>query len=253
MPRRSGRPRSRFSRSRRCRSASFGIGEESQTRGRGRAAARSAGTIASRWPKRRFDSARPKSSGSFSRVVCCTTRGPVKASSAPGSATITSPRLAKLASTPAVVGCVMTLMKPQRASRRSSIAHTVFGSCISERMPSCMRAPPEAVTVTRGTLRSTALSHARESFSPTTLPIEPPMNAKSITASSQACSSIAACPITIASPRPVETSASARRSVYGRRSKKSSGSSDRSSAASSSNVPPSTSCSIRARARTGKW
>ena len=32
------------------------------------------GTIASRWPKRRLDSARPKSSGSFSRVVCWTTR-----------------------------------------------------------------------------------------------------------------------------------------------------------------------------------
>ena len=29
------------------------------------------GTIASTWPKRSFDSARPKSSGSFSRVVCC--------------------------------------------------------------------------------------------------------------------------------------------------------------------------------------
>ena len=40
----------------------------------GRSSAR--GTIASTWPKRAFDSARPKSSGSFSRVVCCTTRGP---------------------------------------------------------------------------------------------------------------------------------------------------------------------------------
>ena len=36
----------------------------------------------------RFDSASPKSSGSFSRVVCCTTRGPVKEISAPGSATM---------------------------------------------------------------------------------------------------------------------------------------------------------------------
>ena len=67
--------------------------------GTGRSSGR--GTIASTWPKRRFDSARPKSSGSFSRVVCWTTRGPVNDSSAPGSATSTSPRLAKLASTPA--------------------------------------------------------------------------------------------------------------------------------------------------------
>ena len=72
----------------------------------GRSSAR--GTIASTWPKRKFDSARPKSSGSFSRVVCATTRGPANDISAPGSARITSPRLAKLASTPPVVGCVST-------------------------------------------------------------------------------------------------------------------------------------------------
>ena len=72
------------------------------------------GTIASRWPKRRFGSARPKSSGSFSRVVCWTTRGPANDISAPGSATRTSPRLAKLASTPPVVGCART--RDQRAA-----------------------------------------------------------------------------------------------------------------------------------------
>ena len=103
-----------------------------------------------------------------------------------------SPRLAKLARTPAVVGWVITLMNPQRASRRSSIAHTVLGSCMRERIPSCMRAPPDAVTATSGTFRSTAESAARASFSPTTLPIEPPMNAKSMTASSHASLSIAA-------------------------------------------------------------
>ena len=47
-----------------------------------------------------------------------------------------------------------------------------------------MRAPPELVTASSGTDRSSAESHARENFSPTALPIEPPMNAKSITASS---------------------------------------------------------------------
>jgi hypothetical protein len=76
-----------------------------------------------------------------------------------------------------------------------------------------MRAPPDALTETSGTLCSAALSHARANFSPTALPIEPPMNLKSITASSQARPSIVARPITIASPRPVFTSASARRSV----------------------------------------
>jgi hypothetical protein len=76
-----------------------------------------------------------------------------------------------------------------------------------------MRAPPDAVTETSGTPRSAAPSHARESFSPTTLPIEPPMKAKSITASWHGPPSIAAWPITIASPRPVDVSASASRSV----------------------------------------
>ena len=107
----------------------------------------------------------------------------------------------------------MTLITVPPASRRSSTAQTVFGSCISERIPSCMRAPPEAVTETRGTLRSPALSQARTNFSPTTRPIEPPMKPNSITASSHGWSSIAARPISIASPRPVESSASASRSV----------------------------------------
>ena len=106
------------------------------------------GTTASTWPKRRFDSASPKSSGSFSRVVCATTRGPAKDISAPGSARITSPRLAKLAVTPPVVGWASTEMSVPPASCSSSTAATVFGSCISARIPSCMRAPPDAETET---------------------------------------------------------------------------------------------------------
>jgi hypothetical protein len=76
-----------------------------------------------------------------------------------------------------------------------------------------MRAPPVVVTETSGTPRSAAPSQARENFSPTTRPIEPPMKPNSITASWQGWSSIAARPITIASPSPVASSASARRSV----------------------------------------
>ena len=62
-----------------------------------------------------------------------------------------------------------------------------------------MRAPPELVTETSGMPRSAAESHARENFSPTALPIEPPMNEKSITASSNGWPSSVAWPITIAS------------------------------------------------------
>ena len=57
-----------------------------------------------------------------------------------------------------------------------------------------------------------------------------------MTASSHGRSSIAARPMIIASPSPVPSSASTRRSGYGRTSKKSSGFSERRSAASSSNV-----------------
>ena len=80
-------------------------------------------------------------------------------------------------------------------------------------LAACRPKPPEAVTETSGTCRSAALSHARANFSPTTRPIEPPMNEKSMTASSRGAWSSVACPITIASPRPVATSASASRSV----------------------------------------
>ena len=75
-----------------------------------------------------------------------------------------------------------------------------------------MRAPPDAVTETSGRPASAALSQARTNFSPTALPIDPPMNVKSITDSSQGWRSSVARPITIASPSPVASSASASRS-----------------------------------------
>ena len=99
-----------------------------------------------------------------------------------------------------------------------------------------MRAPPEAVTETSGTPCSAALSQARANFSPTTLPIEPPMKLEVHHRELARRSSIAARPMTIASPSPVESSASASRSLYGRRSKNSSGSSERRSAASSTKL-----------------
>ena len=50
-------------------------------------------------------------------------------------------------------------MKGTPASRMFSTAQTVFGTCISERIPSCIRAPPEAFTEISGTFRSMARSH----------------------------------------------------------------------------------------------
>ena len=50
-------------------------------------------------------------------------------------------------------------------------------------MPSCMRAPPEAETIRRGTRFCSASSMVRVSFSPTTEAMLPPRNANSNTAS----------------------------------------------------------------------
>src|SRR5216684_4094383 len=47
-------------------------------------------------------------------------------------------------------------------------------------VPSIMRAPPELETITSGWREASASSIARVTFSPTTAPIEPPMNPNSI-------------------------------------------------------------------------
>ncbi len=57
----------------------------------------------------------------------------------------------------------------------------VFAICISESTPSIIRAPPEAETIIKGFFSSRARSATRAIFSPTTEPIEPPMNPKSMT------------------------------------------------------------------------
>ncbi len=144
-------------------------------------------------------------------------------------------------------------MNGSRASRTASTAITVFAICISARMFSCMRAPPEAATDTNGTPWATARSAAIANFSPTTLPIEPPRKLKSITASTAERPPIMAVPTTLASPRPVASSAAARRSMYGFRSMNASGSAERRSAPTSTNVPGSVSCEMRSRAVTAKW
>ena len=115
-------------------------------------------------------------------------------------------------------------------------------------MPSCIRAPPEADTISRGTRLAMASSIARVSFSPTTEPMLPPMNANSNTAIDTGCPPMRPRPVMTASSRPVLLRALLRRSVYFTVSLKRSGSRERSPASRSSNEPSSTSEAMRSRA-----
>ena len=124
------------------------------------------------------NSLRWKPSGSFCRSVCSITRGPANPISALGSARITSPWKAKEAATPPVVGSSSTLTYGWRTWRKRASAALHFAICISEKMASCIRAPPEAEKTMAGMRRSVARSKIRVTFSPTTEPIEPPMKPK---------------------------------------------------------------------------
>ena len=119
--------------------------------------------------------------------------------SAFGSATLMSPRAANDAKTPPVVGSDRTLMNGTPAARSRSRAATVFASCIRASVPSCIRAPPDAETTMSGSRWSRAYSAARVTFSPTTAPIDPPMNPKSITQIATGRPSIEPVPQTAAS------------------------------------------------------
>ena len=97
------------------------------------------------------------------------TLGPVKPMSAFGSAILTSPREAKLAKTPAIVGFVSTDMYKNPASLCFASAAEVFAICMREIMPSYILAPPpEPETITRGSSFSVAYSVTLVTFSPTT-------------------------------------------------------------------------------------
>ncbi len=65
-----------------------------------------------------------------------------------------------------------------------------------------MRAPPEADTMISGIRSSSARRPTRTIFSPTTEPIEPPMNLKSITARAMGSPSRVPVPVRTASSRP---------------------------------------------------
>src|SRR5690349_12306313 len=91
-----------------------------------------------------------------------------------GSASTASPMKAKEAETPPMVGSVRTEMNGCRAAESWWSAAVVFAICMSERSPSCMRAPPVAVKHTKGSSSSQEACTARTKRSPTTEPMEPP-------------------------------------------------------------------------------
>ena len=163
-------------------------------------------------------------------------------------------RLRRSRARPPVVGCAITMNIGSRASCRSSTAQTVFGSCISERIPSCMRAPPELVTETSGTPRSIAESQARDELladgAPHRAAHEREVHDRELGRDGRRSS-----PGRSPSPRRDRCSApprrAARRTGAGRRS--------RAGRRSGGRPPPRRTCprrratSIRARARIGKW
>ena len=114
-----------------------------------------------------------------------------------------SPREAKEAVTPPVVGSVSTVMYSSPAALCRATAPEVFAICIRDTMPSCIRAPPDAVNTMMGSPASVACSKARVSFSPTTLPILPIMYRGSITASVTGIPPIRQSPVIMASVSPV--------------------------------------------------
>ena len=92
------------------------------------------------------------------------------------------------------------------------MAASVLASCIRANVPSCIRAPPDALTTISGVRVSSAYSAARVTFSPTTAPIDPPMNPKSMTQIAIGVPARVAVPQTAASRIPVATWAAASRS-----------------------------------------
>ena len=92
-----------------------------------------------------------------------------------------SPKLAKLAVTPPVVGSVNTDIYNNPASSNFAIAADVLAICINDIIPSCILAPPDTQNKITGNLSSIAFSTNLVIFSPTTLPILPIIKLLSIT------------------------------------------------------------------------
>ena len=121
----------------------------------------------------------------------------------PGSARMTSARVAKLEYTCPVVGLAITVMKGSPSSPRLFRAKEAFAICIRDMTPSCIPVVPLVTTATTGSFLLVASSNARETFSPTTAPIVPPTNLKSSTMSTTGLPPMEHLPVMAASVRPV--------------------------------------------------
>ena len=122
---------------------------------RPRRSASGRGTTRSTKPWLNRNSARWKPGGNSGRDGPGRTRAPAKPMSALGSAMFTSPTAANDANTPPVVGSDRIERNGTPARRRSRAA-SVLASCIRASVPSCIRAPPEALTTMSGIRASRA-------------------------------------------------------------------------------------------------
>jgi hypothetical protein len=125
--------------------------------------------------------------------------------------------------------------------------------CISDSRPSCIRAPPDAENDRNGARWSIAACTPRAKRSPTTEPIDPPMNSNSKQATTTAMVRIDPVITTSASVSDDSVAASASRSGYLRLSLNLSGSSGRTSCPNSTRFSRSSSRSSRARALRRMW
>ena len=180
-----------------------------------------------------------KPSGRSAPIVSLITRGPAKPIRAPGSARLKSPSMANEAVTPPVVGLVMREMKGRPAASSLLSRALVFAICMRLRAPSIMRAPPLCEMMSRAACFSSARLMARAMISPTTDPIDPPMNAKSMAAVERRCPPTLPSAARAASFRPVFCLAASSRSTYRLRSVNSSGSVEYRFSSNSSNSPSS--------------
>ena len=166
---------------------------------------------------------------------------------------------AKLASTSARGGRVSTEMNGRPLRLSDSRATTVFAICISERIPSCMRAPPDAATTTSGTPSSTARAHRRAKSLTHHRAHGPARKRKSIDTECHA-------PVTYGTPAcqkalrtcPCRPAPSESRSTYGRISRNDRGSDGRDSSATGRQLCGSASCTSRSAGAdeddgTSKW
>ena len=178
------------------------------------------------------------------------TRGPAKATRAPGSASVTSPSMAKLAVTPPDVGAVSTHTYRPPASEKRLWAADTFAICMSDVVPSCMRAPPDTVKPTTGSPASPAFSKHRAIFSPTTDPMEPIMKSPLMTNKAHGRPSIVAWPQTTASFSPLFSRYFSSFEAYPGKFRKSR---ERRSASHSTKLPASVVISMRRRAVRRMW